>query len=170
MSDGRWLVVVDMQEGFRTGPWATPGFDALVPRVRALVDEHEDRVVFTRFVPPADPQGAWAAYYDAWPFALTAPASTWDVVDGLDAAGRPTVDAPTFGKWGPALLEATGGSRDVVVCGVSTDCCVLSTVLAAVDDGASVGVVADACAGLDATSHRHALDVMALYAPAVRLL
>ncbi|MFY0406715.1 cysteine hydrolase family protein [Solicola sp. PLA-1-18] len=170
MSDAPWLVVVDMQEGFRTGPWATPGFDALVPRVRALVDEHDDRVVFTRFVPLASPQGAWVSYYDEWPFALETPASTWDVVDGLDAAGRPTVDAPTFGKWGPALLAATGGSRDVVVCGVSTDCCVLSTVLAAVDDGARAGVVAEACAGVDEASHAAALHVMSLYAPAVRLL
>ncbi len=34
----------------------------------------------------------------------------------------------------------------MVLCGVSTDCCVLMTALAAVDDGVAVRVVADACA------------------------
>ena len=46
----------------------------------------------------------------------------------------------------------TAGERLVLV-GVSTDCCVLSTALAAADEGVSVRVVADACAGVDDDTH-----------------
>jgi nicotinamidase-related amidase len=84
----------------------------------------------------------------------------------VDHAG-PSVDRPAFGKWGPELDAATGGSRDLVLAGVSTDCCVLSTALAAADDGVRVRVVADACAGATDADHERALLAMALYAPLV---
>jgi nicotinamidase-related amidase len=62
-----------------------------------------------------------------------------------------------------------GESPRLVVTGVATDCCVISTVLAAADAGASVTVVTDACAGSTDGNHAKALDVMALYGPLVRL-
>src|SRR3712207_9433722 len=60
-----WLVVVDYQEVFRdTGsPWTTPRFDEIRPRIRSLVEAFGERVVFTRFVVPDEPTGAWADYY-----------------------------------------------------------------------------------------------------------
>jgi nicotinamidase-related amidase len=53
---------------------------------------------------------------------------------------------------------------------VSTDCCVLSTALAAADAGVEVQVVAEACAGLTDDSHREALDIMQLYAPLIEVV
>ena len=62
-----------------------------------------------------------------------------------------------------------GEQPSLVVAGVATDCCVISTVLAAADAGASVTVVTDACAGSTDDNHHKALDVMSLYAPLVTL-
>jgi nicotinamidase-related amidase len=56
-----------------------------------------------------------------------------------------------------------------VLTGVSTDCCVLSTALAAADAGCFVQVVADACAGVTDTDHDRALAAMALYEPLIRV-
>ncbi len=57
-----------------------------------------------------------------------------------------------------------------MLAGVSTDCCVLSTAVAAADaGGVPVQVVADACAGVDDAAHGKALDVLALYAPLIDL-
>ena len=53
---------------------------------------------------------------------------------------------------------------------MSTDCCVLSTALAAADAGVPVRVVADACAGVTDESHRQALDILRLYAPLVEVV
>jgi nicotinamidase-related amidase len=81
---------------------------------------------------------------------------------------KSTVDATTFGKWTPRLATRVGGAR-LVLAGVSTDCCVLSTALAAADAGVSVTVVSDACAGVDDASHAKALDIMRLYGPLVKV-
>ena len=58
----------------------------------------------------------------------------------------------------------------LVLCGVSTDCCVLSTAVAAADAGVAVRVVAEACAGVDDDSHQKALDILRLYAPLVEVV
>ena len=52
-----------------------------------------------------------------------------------------------------AELRALVGGGEAVLCGVSTECCVLMTALAAVDDGAHVRVVADACAAKGPKTH-----------------
>lgn len=174
--DGRaWLVVVDMQNVFARpqSQWCTPGFDAILDNTRSLVEAFRERVVFTRFVAPEDPEGAWRDYYRAWPFALV-PASSpiYDLVETLPHHGHRVVSRSTFGKWDDrpgSLREVTSGARTLVLSGVSTDCCVLSTALAAADAGVEVRVVADACAGLSPTDHRRALDAMSLYAPLVTL-
>ena len=165
------LVVVDMQRVFAdpSSGWATPGFAAILPTVVALVAAHRPAVTFTRFVAPAHPEGAWRAYYRRWPFAVQpAGAPLWDVVPELGPTG-PTVDAPTFSKWGPELA-ARVQDAPLVLAGVSTDCCVLSTAVAAADAGVPVRVVADACAGVDEASHRKTLEVLALYAPLVEVV
>ena len=171
MSDP-WLVVVDMQRifGDDDSPWATPGFDDVLPRIRMLADGFGDRVVFTRFVAPARPEGAWVDYYREWSFALQpADAPAYDIVDGLDVAGHPVVSLTSFGKWGPSLAAATQHTGELVVAGVSTECCVLATVLGAVDAGVAVTVAADACAGPTPELRRSTLDVLASYTPLVTL-
>ena len=62
----------------------------------------------------------------------------------------------------PSVSRATDSSR-------STDCCVLSTALAAADAGVKVFVVQDACAGLSSVDHQRALDAMALYGPLIEI-
>ncbi|HEY2507218.1 MAG TPA: isochorismatase family protein [Streptosporangiaceae bacterium] len=53
---------------------------------------------------------------------------------------------------------------------MSTDCCVLSTALAAADAGVRVQVVADACAGASDESHEITLQILRLYAPLVEVV
>ena len=167
----RHLVVVDMQRVFADpgSGWATPGFGGIVPTVAALVRACAPEVTFTRFVAPAEPTGAWRTYYEQWAFALQPPdAPLWDVVRELQPTG-PTVNRTTFSKWGPELADRVGAAT-MVLAGVSTDCCVLSTPTAAADAGVPVQVVADACAGVDEASHRKTLEVLALYAPLVEIV
>ncbi|HZG90920.1 MAG TPA: cysteine hydrolase, partial [Pseudonocardia sp.] len=163
------LVVIDMQRVFAEpdSPWGTPGFADIVPTTAKLVSAYGPQTTFTRFVAPATPTGAWRAYYAEWEFALQPPdAPLWDVVAELGPPDAPTVDATTFSKWGPELA-ARVGDRTMVLAGVSTDCCVLSTAVAAADAGIPVQVVRDACAGVDQDSHDKALHVLGLYAPLV---
>ena len=165
---GRHLVVIDLQQVFAdpASPWFTPRFAELLDPVERLVAAYQPAVTFTRFVAPAEPAGAWREYYRQWPFARQPPdAPLYALVDRF--AGRPALALPTFGKWG-AELAARAGS-ELVVAGVTTDCCVISTVLAAADAGVQVRVVTDACAGSSDDNHERALAIMVLYAPLVEL-
>jgi nicotinamidase-related amidase len=166
------LAVIDMQRVFGESgsPWFTPRFAEIVDPIKRLVAAYRPRVIFTRFVAPRVPTGAWRRYYELWPFALQPPdARIYELVDEFAGDPSPTLDATTFGKVGDELYEVLGGGR-LVLAGVSTDCCVLSTALAAADDGVTVQVVADACAGLNDETHTRALDIMRLYSPLVEVV
>jgi nicotinamidase-related amidase len=166
-----WLAVIDMQRVFGEpgSPWLAPRFAEILGPIRSLVEAFRPRVTFTRFVAPAAPAGAWRRYYAQWPFALQPPgARIYELVDEFAGEPWPTLDAATFGKWGPEL-SARAGDGALVLAGVSTDCCVLSTALAAADAGTAVQVVADACAGVNDESHAKALDILRLYSPLVEV-
>jgi nicotinamidase-related amidase len=176
------LVVIDMQNVFADdgSAWRAPRFGEVVGPVARLVAAYAPDVVLTRFVAPARPRGAWVAYYADWPFALRpADHPMWRIVPqlagpaarvrGHDGAGG-TLDKPTFSKWGAELARLIGPEGRMVLAGVSTDCCVLSTALAAADAGVEVWVVAEACAGVDDDSHAKALHIMSLYAPLIQVV
>jgi nicotinamidase-related amidase len=166
---GGTLAVIDMQRVFGEpgSPWLAPRFAEIVEPVRRLAEAFGPNVVFTRFVAPAEPRGAWQRYYEQWPFALQPPdARIYELADPIAAMAGPTLDATTFSKWGPDLA-ARAAPGPLFLAGVSTDCCVLSTAVAAADAGIGVRVVADACAGADDESHADALNIMRLYSPLV---
>lgn len=172
MHPDAWLVVIDPQRIFASpdSEWGSPMFPQIVEPVRRLAAAAGERTVVTRWVPAAEPQGSWAAYMRAWPFA--------DVPDGdpllelvpeAEGLGSHVVSVPTFGKWGPGLEAVTGPTPHLVLAGVSTDCCVVSTALAAADAGATITVVTDACAGSTQDNHDAAMQVMSLYPPQITL-
>lgn len=167
-----WLVVIDMQVifGAADSGWFTPGYPQIEPAVERLVDAFAGRTVFTRFIAPKQPQGAWVPYYEQWPFALVASDHpSYDLMPAFAGTSEPVVSCTTFGKWGPELAGLLGPDPTMVLVGVSTDCCVLSTALAAADAGVRVRVVGDACAGLSPADHQRALDAMALYGPLIEI-
>jgi nicotinamidase-related amidase len=171
VTDPVWLVSIDMQRVFGEPDslWFTPRFEDARAGIRRLLPAFGDRVVHTRFVAPDRPEGAWGPYYEQWPFALVAADDPiYDLVD-VPSAAHPVVTETTFGKWGDHLARAMEGSGEMVLAGVSTDCCVIATALAAADAGVHVRVVADACAGLSGDDHRRALDVMALFGPLIEV-
>lgn len=168
------LAVIDMQRVFAEpgSPWRAPRFGEIVPAVAKLAAAFRPHAVFTRFIAPERPAGAWQRYYEAWPFARQPPgAPLYELAGDFAAVAGPTLDAVTFSKWGPELARrASDAGGRLVLAGVSTDCCVLSTALAAADAGVAVAVVADACAGATDESHHQALAILALYAPLIEVV
>ena len=168
-----WLAIIDMQRVFAEAdsPWLAPRFGEIIGPVSQLVEAFRPRVTFTRFVAPEVPSGGWQRYYHLWPFALQPPdARIYELVDDFAAQPEQMLDATTFSKWGPELSERVGDGGRLVLAGVSTDCCVLSTAVAAADAGVEVQVVEDACAGVSDVSHGQALDILRLYSPLVEVV
>lgn len=169
----RWLVVIDPQNIFASpdSEWGSPFFADAMANIAKLAERFGERVLVTRWMPTADRDTSWGEYFAAWPFA-DKPASDplyALVPDAAHLSPHPTLDLPTFGKWGADIEQIVGHGAHVVLTGVSTDCCVLSTALAAADAGARVTVATDACAGSTAENHAAALHVMGLYPPQITL-
>jgi nicotinamidase-related amidase len=172
-----WLTIIDMQRVFAesTSDWFTPRFGEIIAPIRKLLTGFGDNVVYTRFVAPPVPHGSWRAYYDQWPAELVEPGDRmYDIVDELTPdIGATVLSAPTFGKWNPELaatIGTPGSPGEMILTGVATDCCVLSTAVAAADAGVHVRVVAEACAGLTDESHHKALDILSGYAPMIEVV
>ena len=87
-----------------------------------------------------------------------------DFVDECRPLGGETViDKPGFSSFYKTGLEALLRGKDIshlVIAGVTAQCCVLSTIRAAVDRGFHCLLLADACAALDAKLHRATLDII----------
>jgi nicotinamidase-related amidase len=168
-----WLVVIDPQTIFASpdSAWASPFFDDAMPRISELAESFGDRVIVTRWMPTADRSTSWGAYFAAWPFADQPPEDPlFDLVpQAVGLSPHPTLDLPTFGKWGAAMEAIVGTGAHVVLAGVATDCCVISTALAAADAGAHVTIAADACAGSTADNHEAAIRIMGLYPPQITI-
>ncbi|HHW83479.1 MAG TPA: cysteine hydrolase [Actinomycetales bacterium] len=169
-----WLVVVDPQRIFAdpASEWGSPMWADALANIRRLLERFEGRTILTRWVPPvgAERTGSWVEYMRSWPFADRDPEDPYlEVVDEL--AGLPVleVSAPTFGKW-EVLEPITGPTPSLVLTGVSTDCCVVSTALPAADAGATIRLVTDACAGSTPENHAAAVQVMGLYPPQIALV
>lgn len=81
--------------------------------------------------------------------------------DGDGAVAEPVVDKPgrsAFRHTDFALMLSVRGVRSLVVCGVTTDVCVMSTVRDAADLGLDCVVVRDACAAGRPELHDAALE------------
>lgn len=165
------LVVIDMQEIFRSpdSEWFVPEYDAAAEQVSRLTERFTGNVIWTRFVRDPQEPGSWRAYYDYWSGCRYEPDSpAWDLTMHR-GDGDSLLSLPTFSKWGSELAQLTAEHDHLVVCGVATDCCVISTVLGAVDAGKKVTVVTDACAGVTTEAHSQAIALMGLLAPMVSL-
>lgn len=172
---GAWLVVVDPQRIFADpeSEWGSPMFGDIIAPVHRLAESFgPDRTLVTRWLPGGNRDGSWADYFARWPFADRPDDDPMFALVGQaeELTSRPTVDVSTFGKWGEELEAVVGPAPTLVLTGVSTDCCVVSTALAAADAGARVVVATDACAGSSRENHIAALTVMGLYDPQVRVV
>lgn len=177
-----WLLVVDAQRIFAdpSSDWASPFWDDAWRRIRQLAGLFgPERTLLTRWLPTADRATSWGAYFAAWPFAdVPADDALYELVDGArELSAHPTVDEPTFGKWGPQLRAALGWADagtdpapSITVVGVSTDCCVISTVLPTADAGAWITVDSAGCAASSAENSAAALQVMRLFPPQVTVV
>lgn len=165
-TNDEWLVVVDMQTVFaaQDSPWFTPTFESVSDQIASLLPLFGEQVIFTRFVPPELVEGSWDAYYRKWAFATDRnDAILWSLVAPWQS--RPTLDTHCFSKWGVDLQRMAGRTPKLVLCGVSTDCCVMATAFGAVDGGAFVRVIADACGAKTPAIHESALSLLSSRAP-----
>lgn len=165
------LIIIDMQKAFQIpgAQWQCVGYDEAAQKIIELRNAHPGPAIWTQFIRDPDEKGTWQNYYDRWDEYRISPTDpTWDLT--LEPEPHDTlIHAPTFGKWVAELSDIAQDFDHLTIAGVATDCCVLSTVLPAVDAGKHVTIVSDACAGATKQAHDSALHLMEMLAPMVTI-
>lgn len=154
---------LDMQRLFvEDTPWRAAWAERVLPKVQKLSGYRPAATVFTRFIParrPDEAVGAWRDYYERWS-AMTLEQlepSLLDLAPPLQEFVPPalTLEKEAYSAFHAAELSVHLVGRKietVIVSGLETDMCVLSTVLDAIDLGYRVVIATDAiCSSSDET-------------------
>jgi ureidoacrylate peracid hydrolase len=181
LADGAALLVVDMQNGFcdDAGSIVRIGFDitmlkaAIAPCARLIAAARRAGVpiIYTRYVYRADFRDGGVLVQELMPQLKEQDAliqGSWDA-DILPALAPQPQDA-VIDKNRPSAFYGTSlesllsgfGIRRLVVCGVTTNCCVESTVRDASQRDLMTYVVGDATGELDPERHEAALKTMGI--------
>lgn len=162
-------LVVDMQELFRSHvDWGTPALSAIVPAIERLLRARPDRACFSRFIPPELMEqaiGAWQRYYRRWHRVTLGrmDRELIEIIPELRPWAKWVVDKSGYSALSAMPLResllATPG-QCLILSGVETDVCVLSTVMEAMDLGLRVILAADAMTSSVSHCHDLALQIM----------
>jgi len=158
-----------MQNVYTKGQeWACEGVEAASASILRLLNSRmPEQVIFTRYLAAEHPEGVWKEYNemnaainaDAWlnemmpeflPWVKTHPVYTKNVYSSFAV---------------PEVVKAAKKARRLVISGVVAECCVLSTVLSAIDAGCKVIYLTDAVAGLNEASRTETEKIVSYFAP-----
>ncbi|WGF90829.1 cysteine hydrolase [Marinivivus vitaminiproducens] len=154
---------LDMQNLFADETiWHTPWMRSVLPVVERLARHRPDRTIFTRFIPPEQPEdakGTWRRYYQHNENVTRSKISprSLELVESLANLVPPAtvIDKAVYSPFSEHQLSELLRARrvdTVIISGAETDVCVLATVLDAVDKGYRVLVAKDAlCSSTDET-------------------
>jgi nicotinamidase-related amidase len=179
---------IDMQKLFAPdGPWATPWMEMILPKIIPLIERTPERTIFTRFIPPHQPQdmpGKWQAYYNKWRM-MTGDQlhSSWlDLLLPLQTYVPPArvFDRLHYSAFMGGHLHSYLNDKNIntlIISGAETDVCVLCSVLSAVDLGYRVVIAKDAICSSSDESHdallklyKHRFDVQIELASTLEIL
>lgn len=156
----RTLIVVDMQNDFIDMALGTKEALAILPNVKAKIEEYKNRgdeIIFTR--------DTHSENYLSTSEGKKLPVvhcikgtRGWEIADGLYVEGARIIDKPNFGWCGWKDFDFC----DVELVGLCTDICVVSNalIIKAFHPEIRISVDSNCCAGVTPASHIAALETM----------
>lgn len=156
------LVVVDMQNDFIDGSLGSPEAVKIVDKVKALIENYDGDVVFTRDTHMKNYLSTQEGRNLPVEHCIKG-TSGWEISSALDTGKRKIFNKPTFGSTELGEYVRVCGYDKVDLCGLCTDICVVSNamVIKAFAPEAEVTVIADCSAGVTPAQHDAALDALA---------
>lgn len=160
------LIVVDMQNDFIDGALGTKEAVAIVPNVKAKIENFEGTVLFTRDTHFEDYMDTQEGHNLPVPHCIKG-TEGWEIRPELEAL-RTTeaIDKVTFGSSELpeklAELNTENPIESITFVGLCTDICVISNVMVTKAFLPEVPVIVDAacCAGVSPETHKNALEAM----------
>ena len=166
MEEKRLLVVVDMQNDFISGTLGSDAAKNAIPAVAELISREKQagaEIVFTQDTHGKNYLFTREGKYLPVPHCLRG-SEGWEIVPELApyADGARTFEKYEFGSIALADYARKGRYREIILCGVCTDICVVSNaiLLKTFCTEAEVKVISAACAGTSAENHAAALRTL----------
>ena len=165
----KFLIVVDMQNDFIDGALGTKEAVAILPAVKAKIENFDGTVLFTRDTHEADYLSTQEGKNLPVEHCIR-DTDGWQIHPGLDALRKEeAIDKPSFGSVALAQLLKTYDTyeekiEEITLIGLCTDICVISNamIIKAYLPETPITVDSACCAGVTPESHRRALDAMAV--------
>ena len=156
------LIVVDMQNDFIDMALGTPEAVAIVPKVKAKIQEYVQNgheILYTRDTHFENYLQTAEGKKLPVPHCIKG-TKGWEIAEGLYVEGCKIIDKPNFGwpNWKDEQLE------EVEIIGLCTDICVVSNalIIKATFPDADVKVDTSCCAGVTVATHEAALKTMSM--------
>ena len=158
------LVVVDMQNDFITGALGTKEAQAIIPNVKAKIDEfvqNGQQIIFTRDTHYEDYMDTQEGFNLPVMHCIEG-TEGWEIESSLQLEDAMVFDKITFGSPELAAYIQEAEFDTVTLVGVCTDICVISNamLIKAFDTEVLVQVDSTCCAGVTPESHQNALKAM----------
>ncbi len=146
------LLLIDFQNVYLPGqPWACPTMEQSIENtLRILRSPCAPDYVLTKYMPSANPVGRWKQYNEEYA-EINADAFLGDFPDLIKQVMTPknVIIKDTYSSMKrSAMRAALAGKSRVVLTGVVAECCVLATMLDAIDLGYEVVYLYDCISGL----------------------
>lgn len=153
------LLIIDMQNVYaQGGAWNCPGTESVARRLKELIHENHEKfdVIFTRFLDSEKPEGVWKDYHqENLNISNDVYANEMLSVFEEELKRYPLYTKSVYSSLAiPEVKAAAKEANRVIVAGVVAECCVLSTVMALIDEGDYVVYLTDGAAGIDMEMER----------------
>lgn len=163
------LLIIDMQNVYTKGQeWACEGVETASASILKLLEQGTpSQVMFTQYLAPKHPEGAWKEYNEVNASVNADPWLNEMMPEFLPWTKRyPLYSKEVYSSFAiPEVVAAAKKASRLVITGVVAECCVLSTVFAAIDAGCKVVYLTDAVAGLSETSKKETENIVSYFAP-----
>lgn len=157
------LLVIDMQNVYLPEEeWACPTMKESIKNVRKILDSKTGcEVLFTQYLPWRHPFGRWEEYNREYRSINENP---WlsEICEDLKPYTDhvPVITKSTYSSLkAPEVLHAAVRADRLVLAGVVAECCVLATMMEAVDFGIPVIYLTDCCSGQTPEKEQRVLGV-----------
>lgn len=159
------LIVVDMQVDFINGALGTREAEAILPRVREIIESFDGKIYFTRDTHEENYLSTKEGKNLPVPHCING-TKGWQIDASLLPYAKNVINKPTFGSVALAnmLLEENAKEEieEITLIGLCTDICVISNAMLLKTHLTEAEIIVDAsaCAGVTPKSHKNALEAM----------
>ncbi len=152
------LILIDFQNVYLPGkPWACPTMEQAIENTLNIIHSPDSPdYVLTQYIAPADPVGRWQQYNEEYAqinadeFLSEFP----DIINRIKNDDNVIIKDTYSSLKSAALQTRLQGKKRVVLTGVVAECCVLATMMDAIDLGYEVIYLYDCISGFSAENEK----------------